>query len=222
MAAIVVTVYPTEAYKAGRKMVIMAEDGTLKWTVNWAPQSVSFDGLARASEIVPRPMRTPLLQQGAGQLKTMAFEVTVGYKNMDSTCEGTLATINNLSRTTKRLKITGYGAHEGGLWRMTSLSYSSIQRHKHSQLITRATVSLEFTRVSDLIRSVGPISGGVSTSAATTTTPAKRYHTVKSGDTLTKISVKYYGNTRGVSKIMNANGLRNANNISVGRKLVIP
>lgn len=51
--------------------------------------------------------------------------------------------------------------------------------------------------------------------------PAAKSHTVKAGETLYRISVTYYGNGDGVSKIQAANGLA-SNEISVGQTLTIP
>jgi len=63
-----------------------------------------------------------------------------------------------------------------------------------------------------------PAEGG--SGSTTTTTPApKRTHTVKSGDTLYAIAIKY-GKT--VAVIASANNIANVNNISVGQVLVIP
>jgi LysM repeat protein len=52
------------------------------------------------------------------------------------------------------------------------------------------------------------------------TLPAK--HTVEKGDTVTNLSVKYYGNASGWRQILKANSLENANEISVGQVLQIP
>ncbi|WP_205860450.1 MULTISPECIES: LysM peptidoglycan-binding domain-containing protein [unclassified Polaribacter] len=49
-------------------------------------------------------------------------------------------------------------------------------------------------------------------------------HTVKSGDTLSKISKKYYGNSRKYNIIFEANTniLKNPDAIQIGQELVIP
>jgi LysM repeat protein len=63
-----------------------------------------------------------------------------------------------------------------------------------------------------------PAEGGAS-SGSTGGGPARRTHTVKSGDTLTALAIRY-GTT--VAAIASANNITNINNISVGQVLVIP
>ncbi len=57
-----------------------------------------------------------------------------------------------------------------------------------------------------------------------TATTAKKYHTVKKGDTLYGIAKKYYGKGAQYTKIFNANKgtIKNANLIYVGQKILIP
>ena len=57
-----------------------------------------------------------------------------------------------------------------------------------------------------------------------TATTAKKYHTVKKGDTLYGIATKYYGNGAQYMKIFNANKdiIKNPDLIYVGQKILIP
>lgn len=64
-----------------------------------------------------------------------------------------------------------------------------------------------------------PSEGGSSSPGAGGGSSSPRTHTVKSGDTLYAIAVKY-GTT--VAAIASANSISNVNNISVGQVLVIP
>ncbi|MDP6963263.1 MAG: LysM peptidoglycan-binding domain-containing protein [Planctomycetota bacterium] len=50
----------------------------------------------------------------------------------------------------------------------------------------------------------------------------ERVHVVESGDVLGKISQKYYGTSKKVNLIMQANQLASPNNIRVGQRLIIP
>ena len=54
--------------------------------------------------------------------------------------------------------------------------------------------------------------------------PAAENYTVKSGDTLEGIIIRFYGkyDTSKVSRIMQANGMKNPNQLSIGQSLVIP
>ena len=58
----------------------------------------------------------------------------------------------------------------------------------------------------------------------TNSEPTPRIHTVQKGDTLSSISVKYYGSARQWRKIVAANSdtLPNPNRLTPGSKLIIP
>lgn len=62
---------------------------------------------------------------------------------------------------------------------------------------------------------------GRAQSAAAGGTPPRKY-TVQPGDTLSKISQRFYGNATQYEKIARANGIENPNRISVGQELEIP
>jgi len=47
-------------------------------------------------------------------------------------------------------------------------------------------------------------------------------HIVSRGETLSSISEKYYGNTKGMQKIIKANEIKNPNKLSPGTSLIIP
>jgi nucleoid-associated protein YgaU len=101
-----------------------------------------------------------------------------------------------------------------------------------SNQITRATVSVTFTRASDPATNVGPLSGGakppntVSTKTTTQVAPkpigTTRIYTVKKGDTLWAIAYKYYKDGTEWPTIARANKLRNPNLIFPGQRLKIP
>lgn len=52
--------------------------------------------------------------------------------------------------------------------------------------------------------------------------PAGQKYTVQPGDTLSKISQKFYGHANEYQKIADANGIENVNLIQVGQELTIP
>ena len=57
-----------------------------------------------------------------------------------------------------------------------------------------------------------------------TAAPTSESYTVKEGDTLAGIIIRFYGSydTSKIEKIRVANGMKNPNNISIGQKLIIP
>ena len=59
-------------------------------------------------------------------------------------------------------------------------------------------------------------------STAEVEAPAEETYTVAAGDCLWNLAVKFYGNGAAYTKIVEANGIKDANLIYVGQKLVIP
>jgi nucleoid-associated protein YgaU len=58
--------------------------------------------------------------------------------------------------------------------------------------------------------------------APAATAAAGQKYTVEPGDTLSKISLKFYGHANDYQKIADANGIENVNLIKVGQELDIP
>jgi LysM repeat protein len=122
-----------------------------------------------------------------------------------------------------RLRVE-YGSFENGTWRITSISTRSIQRGWETNNFTVAEITLTFTEVVDMKVGTGPVSGGTraKTSNKKATKSPTRTYTVRKGDTLTKISQKYYGTASKWRKIADANKIKNPNKIRIGQKLKIP
>jgi nucleoid-associated protein YgaU len=101
----------------------------------------------------------------------------------------------------------------------------------------RATVELALTAVSDVVASVGPLSGGAKRPRRKehwTTAPvhgggggrphpgAPKSYVVRQGDTLPAIAGRVYGEPDDWHRIADANGIRDPRHLKVGRKLRIP
>lgn len=76
-------------------------------------------------------------------------------------------------------------------------------------------------RVWDVIKQVDPTYSDLKHEIATTGGPNQSY-TVKSGDSLSKVSKLFYGNPNKYNAIAQANGIADPNLIKVGQQLSVP
>lgn len=217
--------FPVLPTSLRRKMTIQTEKGDAKITVPYSPREVRMGNVGHEWQDVPRPNRPPLLVMGDTKLYEVSFSLFFGHTD-ERSIESQLKLMRGLANATQRLRIN-YSEHEGGFWRMTDLSYSSVMRSGITSEITRATVDVTFRRASDLKLSVGPVTGGVKPPPNKPTTkppakPAPRTHVVKKGESLWSISIKYYKTPDNWRKIADYNKLRNPNRIKPGQKLRIP
>ena len=122
-----------------------------------------------------------------------------------------------------RLRVT-YGSFETNTWRISDFSIKSVKRSQQAtNNFAVAELSMTFQEVVDVKVGTGPVSGGVKPSPSKSTpAPKTRTYTVKSGDTLYKISIKYYGSGTKWRKIADANKIKDPKKLRVGQKLKIP
>jgi nucleoid-associated protein YgaU len=76
-------------------------------------------------------------------------------------------------------------------------------------------------RVWDHIKKVDPTFSDLEHQIATTG-GAEQPYTIKSGDTLSAISLLFYGNANKYPQIASANGIADANNVPVGTTINLP
>lgn len=190
-----------------KKMYIYAEStGALSFSAPYAPREIEYGGWAQEWTQTERSGNTPLLLRKSQPLFSLRFSLMLVDKNPFQSQVPRLAALQNLARTKERVLVR-YSPTEAGLWRITEMTISSEQRHPETDEITRCMVSLTFTQASDAAPSVGPITGGSSSTPAAPkpVVTAPRTHTVVSGDTLWGIAQKYYGNGTQWPKIFDAN-----------------
>lgn len=216
---------PVTGGEKRRRMIIESEDGNVSVQVPYAPSSIDYTGRGRRWVEIDRPGRRPLLAPGVVPLSKHGFELFLGDKDPDVDVQTMINRLEELADSESRIRVTFSGS-EGGLWRFTALSFSSMQRHHITQAITRAKASVEFTRVSDAAAAVGPVSGGNDDKGGgKKKDKGGRTYTVKEGDTLGRISQKFYDTPRRWRLIADANKIRNpkrTSKLKVGRKLRIP
>jgi nucleoid-associated protein YgaU len=76
-------------------------------------------------------------------------------------------------------------------------------------------------RVWDAIKKVDPSYADLNHEIATTG-GAEQPYTIKSGDTLSAVSLLFYGNANKYPEIVKANGIADANNVPVGHTINLP
>lgn len=205
--------------------------GNIVLTLPFAPRTSVNGNQSQVWTQVVRPGRKPLLLRQHYPLRTQSYDLFFGHQDFDQDVGREVNALNAIAISNQPIQIIN-GPGASVRWRMTALSIEVTQRQAGTNLTTRATATVELTEVSDLAPAPGPIKGGVPAakpvappSAPATIpapAPAARVHTVVRGDTLGKISVRYYGTSARWKDIATANRLRNANLIYPGQRLSIP
>lgn len=212
LAIVTVTPPPNLAHP---KMVLLGDAGS-RITVPYAPMPTSLDSPGEWEEVArPGAGVKPLLVRGDGKLQTLSFDLTVGFPDLTS-IEALLDQLRKGKDGSERWAVS-YGPQERGLWRMTGLQISVEDRQEWTNLAVRASVSLGLTEAGPSVR-VGPVTGG--RPAGMGQPPAT--YTVKRGDTLPGVAVKFYGSTAYAGAIATANGMRNSCVIRTGQVLKLP
>lgn len=214
-----------------QRMTIIPEGSSDGFSVPYAPREVSYSDLSAQWDVIQRTGRMPLIMRANDPQTKMAFTLTFGNPEGTSV-SAELRTLTQYARMNTRLRVV-YSSWEAGLWRVTSMTISSTLRDPDTNEITRATVDIEFTLASDITTNIGPVSGGVYTPPGSGLTPiggaggggGVRKYTVKKGDTLHKIAIKFYRNSSKWKTIAKANKIKNPRSdkkLKVGRVLRIP
>jgi LysM repeat protein len=183
------------------RMRIVQTDGKNDFGLLLAPREVNYDNWGVNWTQVARDGKRPYLVKESIKLPTISFS-TILAKAEDPFWDATstLRRLKNLASSTVPVTITYGGYFESSyIWRCTNFSFASVYRHPTTNAITQATVEFEFTLVQDAVISTGPVSGGArSTWGVPTKTKnlGKRKYKVKKGDTLHKLSLKFYKSSR--------------------------
>lgn len=231
-------------------MTITPENGGATLNIPYAPREVNHTNLIAEYVTVPRPGLLENVIYSGLQRPRMTFDLEIHDKKITSNVGrivtnlralAVIQTLQNMARTGKRVRIA-YGTLESGLWFIIGMSVKSSRRDPLTDEITGAEVSIEAIRGDATIAGTGtgpvtggavttskpipaPITGGMLRTAVvtqTTTTPAARYHRVKAGDTLSGLSLRYYGTTVAWRTIGDANRIKDPRKLPVGINLRIP
>lgn len=216
-------VLAARARQVNVKSVLVTETGT-QFVFPYAPRQVNAGGFAGTYARVDRYGRNPLLQRAGEPLPEFTATFVLGSNDHQVSIEPELYAIRQMAKTRERITWT-YGLFEGGWWRVTNLTIRTLLRQQGTNHVTRAECSMTLTRASDLLVNVGPVTGGAvhttaSASASASTKPQR--HTVKSGETMAAVSLKYYGTVDRWREIADVNGVRDSRVVTDGQVLIIP
>lgn len=230
------------------KMLIQSERRDIKFVVPYAPNEVNHANLAQVWRSVERGGRTPLLLRSGRPLETLSFDLFLAARDRQkNTFTASVARmidgLQDLANTRQRIQILSLGSNITGWWRITDLSVTVTARQHLTNEPIRATATIEITRASDISVDVGPVrkskaprippGTGIRNQPSSErrrnrkggeTATSTRIHIVRSGDTLSKIALKWYGraSTDAMQTIADANKMRVTSILRVGQRLVIP
>ncbi len=159
-----------------------------------------------------RPGRKPLSRQTEKGLKSQSFTALIGV-DMDTSIEARIAVLERIAAAGVRVQFV-YGRGEAGWWTITDLAIQVTARAASTHDASRAEVTFTLTEAN-----------AGQQAAPSTYTSRWRTHTVRKGDTLWKLSVKYLGKGGRWKQIASANGIKNPkakSALKVGRRLRIP
>lgn len=186
---------------------------------------------------ISRPGLRPLFRRAHERLRRMTFRVVL------ASCDkaGVEAFVKRLSvyaNNSGGPVTVSYGPLENGLWRLTEIEVSTIQRNPNNT-VWHADVEMTFVEAyfdppggkppSTQPPLAGEASGGATIGSGLRGTPTApkeitgpRTYTVKAGDTLSGIALKMYGDANRYIDIARANNIRNVDLIHPGQVLIIP
>ena len=220
---------PAPAY---RMFIAPADQPSKGIKIPYAPREITHTVGADYADVA-RVGRKPALVYQNPKRKEMTFTLLVADKyqavpgaptspRLLFSADAIASTLGGWAIGGVRLRVT-YGSFENWTWRITDYSVRSIQRGATTNNQTVAEITMTLSEVQDIKVGVGPVSGGVKPAPSKTTpAPKTNTYTVKRGDTLWSISIKYYGTGTKWRKIADANKIKNANKIRVGQKIKIP
>lgn len=207
------------------KAELVQRGGERRLVFPYAPL-LSHDGLARRRSTRERVGLKPLVTDDGRDLRVISLEALFAHRDHQRSVEGLLRTLEAIAEEDKPVKLRNYGPAEDGWYVVSSLSISDVTRQHGSNLRTRATASFVLTEDPDVDVKIGPASGGhkKGKGGAKDRKGGKwpKSHTVKAGDTLAAISVRYYDEASSWRRIADANGIRDPRKLQVGKKLKIP
>lgn len=176
--------------------------------------------------LIPRFRQEPLQRKNTARLRQM--KMTVMFTAGGRPVEGGLRLLERFANAESPLNVS-YGPLETGLFRLHDHRIRSRKRQPETDAIVQAEVELTFVRFASGGYTGGAKTPTVATPAKPKATPAKvppkavpRTYVVRSGDTLSKIAARFYGDADRFRDIAAANKIANPNRISVGQKLIIP
>lgn len=196
-------------------------------------------GYAPKFSMDERVGRVPLMSRAGFELRTVDLTATMigrdgdGFLDHQASIENELSIIREMAKSGQRIRFEGYGPSLAGWWILTTMSEQDVRLRQGTNEATQVDIQMTLTEHVEAIAHVGPVSGGAEPPAAASSGPGssspeaakagKQTYTVKKGDTLPKISTKFYGTPNQGAKIADANGIKSPKkHLTVGKVLTIP
>lgn len=212
------TLPPSNAHP---KATIKSAVGTTTLTIT-RPDVEHFN-LAQEWVEVPRPGEVPLLRVAGGKLRKYRLEAILNAIG-DGDIEADLRVLSQGHTFMPEVSV-GFGNLEAGRFVITDMVVRSTRRQHGTNKIARAEVIIELTHKPDEPAQALPVSvpsASPPPSSPPPAAPAARTHTVRSGDTLWGIAIKFYNDGNRWRTIADANGVRDPRKLAIGTVLTIP
>ena len=178
-----------------------------------APKEVEYTGTTGTYNEGERPDRQPLLRRKGRSLRKMSMTVFFWHFDIEEPVDNRILALEKLAKTDIPLLIE-YDPTTVGEWRITSMTYKSIERSQYTNQITRAEVTLEFTE--------DPEPTKISLNQAVKKRP--KTYKAKKGENLYDIVEKFYqtDSTRIVNAVAKVNDIKHPRRIQAGKKIKLP
>lgn len=227
----------TAPEQGGHPKATIATDSGLRLVLPYAPNDVEHGGLSDTFENLDRPGRKPLVVYSAEGLRTTSFAVLLAHRDPQRPVEDLLGKLERIAGSGDRVTLSRLGALADGVaWNLTDVTVRTVARQHGTNAVTRAEASLTFTEAVDAVINVGPLTGGKKPKKGKKGGKGKadtggkggkgkattQRYTVRAGDTLARIALRFYDDPNKWPRIAKASGLRNPRNLKPGTRLTIP
>ena len=177
------------------------------------PKEIEYTGMTGAYNEGARPDRQPLLRRKGHTLRKMSMTLFLWYPDIERSIDFRLENLEWLAKTDIPLLVE-YDPRTHGEWRITSMTYKSMERNAATNQITRAEVSLELTE--------DPEPTKVSLNQAVKKRP--KTYKAKKGENLFDIVLKFYqtDSTKIVNAVAKVNDIKHPRRIQAGKKIKLP
>lgn len=201
--------------------------GTQVLTVPVTSPKVAHSLLEPDWVTVPRLGDQPLMRKGNPRMRQMSADLT--FTSDTVSVEPSLMRLNMIANSATPCTVGNWGGLEQGFWWITRMTITSELREEGSNQVTRATVAITFTQAPynsyklPTPAAPKPVKPSHPTGSTHPKAPARpKTYTVRKGDTLSGIAVRFYGDADRFRDIARVNRIKNPNRIYPGQKLVLP
>lgn len=214
MAGVQVSIVAAKNPPGHKHAVIKCAGQRLVMTIT--SPAVDHDGLAGDWKQVPRAGDRPFIGMAGLVLETAALTCVLAHRD-GSSVEADVKRLRAFARNPDHyVTVANYGSLAAGPWHITALKISSDKRRFGSNHVIRAQAAITLTEA------VPDPNPKATTKQSHGGAHRPKSYVVKSGDTLPKIAVRFYGDADVWRSIAKANGIKNPKHLKVGTKLKLP